>query len=53
MIEYKYGTYGDEQFLDSTTYIRKQIFYLLLYVDPKTNSIELKYDRSIDNATFD
>lgn len=36
MIEYKYGTYGDEQFLDSTTYIRKQIFYLLLYVDPKT-----------------
>ena len=36
MVEYKYGTYGDDQFLDSTTYIRKQIFYLLLYVDPKT-----------------
>ncbi len=36
MISYKYGTYSDEQFLDSTTYIRKQIFYLLLYVDPKT-----------------
>lgn len=23
-----------------------------IYVDPKTNNIELKYDRSIDNATF-
>ena len=36
MISYKYGAYGDNQFTDSTSYIRKQIFYLLLYVDPKT-----------------
>lgn len=36
MIIHKYGTYSDNQLLDSTTYIRKQIFYLLLYVDPKT-----------------
>lgn len=36
MISYKYGTYGDKQLTDSTSYIRKQIFYLLLYVDPKT-----------------
>lgn len=36
MITYKYGTYSDKQLTDSTSYIRKQIFYLLLYVDPKT-----------------
>ena len=43
MIPYKYGTFSDEQFIDSTTYIRKQIFYLLLYVDPKTKE---KYENT-------
>ena len=36
MISYKYGSYSDEQLSATKQYIRKQIFYLLLYVDPET-----------------
>ena len=37
-MEYKYGTYSESQLSDTKQYIRKQIFYLLLYVDPKTSN---------------
>lgn len=37
MITHKYGSFGDNQILDSTTYLRKQIFFLLLYVDKSTS----------------
>ena len=38
MISYKYGTYSDSQLSSTKQYIRKQIFYLLLYVDLKTKA---------------
>lgn len=37
-MEYKYGTYSESQLSATKQYIRKQIFYLLLYVDPKTSN---------------
>ena len=37
MITSKYGAYSDSQLSATKQYIRKQIFYLLLYVDPKTS----------------
>ena len=37
MISSKYGSYTDSQLSATKQYIRKQIFYLLLYVDPKTS----------------
>lgn len=37
MIQAKYCTYTDDQLSATKQYIRKQIFYLLLYVDPKTS----------------
>ena len=37
MIQAKYCTYSDDQLSATKQYIRKQIFYLLLYVDPKTS----------------
>lgn len=36
MITTKYGTISSTQLLATKQYIRKQIYYLLLYVDPKT-----------------
>ena len=33
---HKYGSYSDNQLSATKQYIRKQIFYLLLYVDPET-----------------
>ena len=37
MIPTKYGSYSPTQLSATKEYIRKQIFYLLLYVDPDTN----------------
>lgn len=37
MITSKYGSYTESQLSVTKQYIRKQIFYLLLYVDPKTS----------------
>ena len=37
MITTKYGTLSSNQLLATKQYIRKQIYYLLLYVDPKTS----------------
>ena len=37
-MEYKYGAYSESQLSATKQYIRKQIFYLLLYVDPKTSN---------------
>lgn len=34
----KYGAYSDAQLSSTKRYLRKQIFYLLLYVDPKTSA---------------
>lgn len=36
MITHKYGSFSEEQLSATKQYIRKQIFYLLLYVDPET-----------------
>jgi len=36
MIIHKYGSFSDDQLSATKQYIRKQIFYLLLYVDPET-----------------
>ena len=36
MISCKYGSYSEDQLSATKQYIRKQIFYLLLYVDPET-----------------
>lgn len=36
MYEHKYGTFADPQVSETVAYIRKKIFYLLLYVDPET-----------------
>jgi len=36
MIAHKYGYYSEDQLSATKQYIRKQIFYLLLYVDPET-----------------
>ena len=38
MICHKYGTFSDNQVQSTKTFLRKQIYYLLLYVDPKTNN---------------
>ena len=38
MITSKYGSYTDSQLSATKQYIRKQIFYLLLYVDPETKA---------------
>lgn len=38
MITSKYGSYTDSQLSATKQYIRKQIFYLLLYVDPQTKA---------------
>ena len=35
-MEYKYGKFTDEQLTNALLKIRKKIFFLLLYVDPKT-----------------
>ena len=37
MKQAKYCVYSDSQLSATKQYIRKQIFYLLLYVDPKTS----------------
>lgn len=36
MWSYKYGDFSDNQVKDTKEYMRKQIFFLLLYVDEKT-----------------
>lgn len=35
-MNYKYGTFTDDQIVETKKYIRKQIFYFILYVDPVT-----------------
>lgn len=35
-MKYKYGTYNNEQIEEIKIYIRKQIYFLLLIVDPNT-----------------
>ena len=35
-MEYKYGEFTNEQFNNALLKLRKKIFFLLLYVDPKT-----------------
>ena len=49
-MEYKYGDFTDEQFTNALLKIRKKIFFLLLYVDPKTKE---EYTRIDINGAFD
>lgn len=50
MIEHKYGEFTDEQLEEAKTFIRKQIFSLLLYADPKLKEEYKNYDL---NKAFD
>ena len=49
-MKYKYGEYGNKQMQDLKESIRKQIFFLLLIVDPKTRE---EYTNVDVNAAFD
>lgn len=49
-MEYKYGEFTNEQFTNALLKIRKKIFFLLLYVDPKTKE---EYTRIDVNGAFD
>ena len=44
MIEYKYGEFAEDQFEEAKTFVRKQIFTLLLYADPKLKEKYENYD---------
>lgn len=50
MVSYKYGEFTDEQIESAKTYLRKQIFTLLLYVDPE---LKEKYENYDVNKAFD
>lgn len=41
---HKYGEFTDKQIESNITYIRKQIYYLLLCVDPKTKDDYINVD---------
>lgn len=38
MISHKYGKFNNEQFADYKKRMRKKIFWLIIYTDPKTNN---------------
>lgn len=50
MVEYKYGEFAEEQFNEAIVFVRKQIFTLLLYADPK---LKEKYENYDVNKAFD
>ena len=50
MIQHKYGEFSDEQFEQAKIFVRKQIFTLLLYADPK---LKEKYKNYDVNKAFD
>ena len=50
MIKYKYGEFAEGQFEEAKEYVRKQIFTLLLYADPK---LQEKYKNYDVNKAFD
>ena len=43
-MEYKYGEFTENQIKETKDYIRKQIFFLLLIVDPKTRENYSNYN---------
>jgi hypothetical protein len=49
-MQYKYGDFSHEQIVDTKERMRKQIFFLLLIVDPKTAS---EYENIDVLAAFD
>ena len=48
-MNYKYGIFSENQIASTKKYIRKQIFFLLLYVDPKTKH---EYENINVNTAF-
>ena len=50
MIKHKYGEFTEGQFEQAKTFIRKQIYSLLLFADPK---LKEKYERYDLNKAFD
>lgn len=48
MLKHKYGEFTKQQISEIKQFLRKQIFLLLIYVDPETNE-EYKYV-NVDNA---
>lgn len=50
MIEHKYGEFAEDQFEEAVIFVRKQIFTLLLYADPK---LQEKYKNYDVNKAFD
>lgn len=49
MVEHKYGEFSDGQFEEAKTFLRKQIFALLLYADP---ALKDKYEGYDINKAF-
>lgn len=50
MIGHKYGFFSNQQFEETKTHMRKQIFFLLLCVDPNTKK---EYEQINVNLTFE
>ena len=50
MVQYKYGTFTDSQIATTKDTMRKQIYFLLLIVDPKTRD---EYKNVDVNQAFD
>ena len=48
MISHKYGTFDDKQFVNYKNRMRKKIFWLIIYTDPKTN----KDYKNVDVAMY-
>jgi len=52
MWEHKYGTFSDDQETVTKKYMQKQIYFLLLYVDDKTNDAYngVDVDKAFENV---
>lgn len=49
MIEYKYGSFTEEQFNEYKTQLHKKLFWLLIYKDPNTK----EQFPNVDQANFE
>ncbi len=53
-MKHKYGEFSDEQFAAAMEKLRKQIFFLLLLVDPETNNeyVDINVESTFRNILF-
>ena len=54
-MEYKYGEFDIDQITSTLLKLRKKIFFLLLYVDPKTNEqyAEIDVNGAFENLLYE